>query len=51
MAYKENVSPLQQFATEARRETLMRNEWAKDKEYTKALVNAEYRIQSEFKLS
>jgi peptidoglycan hydrolase CwlO-like protein len=28
----------------------MRNEWRKDIQYTRALVNAEYMIQTEFKI-
>ena len=35
----------------ARKEHLMRNEWKKDLQYTKILVNAEYDIQTEFKIS
>lgn len=52
MAYKQNISPLERIGMEARRETLLRNEWLKeDREYTKALVKAEYQIQDEFKVS
>ncbi len=35
----------------AREEHLMRNEWKKNLQYTKTLVNAEYDIQTEFKIS
>lgn len=35
----------------AREENLYRNEWLKDLQYTKALVNAEYDIQTEFEIS
>ena len=30
---------------------LNRNEWSKDMQYTKSLVNSEYTIQTEFKIS
>lgn len=42
---------LERFGMEARKEHLMRNEWKKDLQYTKALVNSEYEIQSEFIVS
>ena len=52
MAYKNNISPLERIGMEARRETLRRNEWVKDDyEYTKPLVQSEYLIQDEFKVS
>lgn len=51
MAYKNDISPLERIGMEARKETLSRNEWRKDSEYTKALVQAEYLIQHEFKVS
>lgn len=35
----------------AREEHLMRNEWKKDLQYTRLLVNAEYEVQTEFKIS
>ena len=35
----------------AREEHLMRNEWKKDLQYTKLLVNSEYDIQTEFEIS
>lgn len=42
---------LERFGMEARKEHLMRNEWKKDLQYTKLLVNAEYDIQTEFEIS
>ena len=39
---------LERFGIEARKEHLYRNEWKTDFQYTKALVNAEYMVQSEF---
>lgn len=42
---------LEQYGMAARKEQLMRNEWKKDLQYTKALVNTEYDIQTEFKIS
>lgn len=52
MAYERNISPLERIGKEARRETLLRNEWLREEhEYTKALVKAEYMIQDEFKVS
>lgn len=52
MAYVRNISPLERIGKEARRETLLRNEWVKENhEYTKSLVQAEYKIQDEFKVS
>ena len=42
---------LERFGTEARSAHLMRNEWKRDLQYTKPLVDAEYLIQTEFKVS
>ena len=42
---------LERFGMEARSAHLMRNEWRKDLQYTKPLVDAEYLIQTEFKVS
>ena len=42
---------LERFGMEARNEHLLRNEWKKDLQYTKLLVEAEYNIQTEFKVS
>ena len=42
---------LERFGMEARSAHLMRNEWKKDLQYTKLLVDAEYLIQTEFKVS
>ena len=45
-----NQSCLEKFAIEARKHHILRNEWRKDLEYSKPLVNAEYLIQTEFKI-
>ena len=42
---------LERFGFEARAEHLMRNEWKRDLQYTKLLVDAEYLIQTEFQVS
>lgn len=42
---------LERFGMEARTAHLMRNEWKRDLQYTKLLVDAEYLIQTEFKVS
>ena len=42
---------LERFGIEARAEHLFRNEWKRDLQYTKTLVDAEYLIQTEFKVS
>lgn len=42
---------LERIGREARAEHLMRNEWRKDLGYSKVLVDAEYMIQTEFKVS
>ena len=42
---------LERFGMEARNTQLLRNEWRKDLQYTKPLVDAEYLIQTEFKVS
>lgn len=41
---------LEKMGIEARQYHLMRNEWRKDLEYSKPLVDAEYNIQTEFKI-
>jgi len=41
-------SNLEMFGIQARGYHLMRNEWRKDIQYTRALVGAEYMIQNEF---
>lgn len=42
---------LEQLGMETRHEHLFRNEWKRDLQYTKALVESEYAIQTEFKVS
>lgn len=42
---------LEKIGQEARMTALLRNEWRKDLEYSKPLVDAEYLIQTEFKVS
>lgn len=42
---------LERFGIVARNSSLMRNEWKKDLQYTKPLVDAEYMVQTEFKVS
>jgi hypothetical protein len=42
---------LERFGMEARNAHLLRNEWRKDLAYSKPLVDAEYMIQTEFKVS
>jgi hypothetical protein len=42
---------LEQFGMQAREEHLFRNEWQKNLQYTKTLVDAEYSIQTEFKVA
>ena len=41
---------LEKFGIEARKYHLLRNEWRKDLEYSKPLVDSEYLIQTEFKV-
>jgi hypothetical protein len=41
---------LEKMGIEARNEHLLRNEWKKDLQYSKPLVDAEYLIQTEFKI-
>lgn len=43
-------SPLEMYGIQARGFHLNRNEWRKDLQYTRALVNAEYMVQTEFKI-
>lgn len=43
-------SNLEKFGIEARNKHLMRNEWQKDLQYTKPLVDSEYLVQNEFKV-
>ncbi len=45
------ASPLEMYGQQARQYHLNRNEWKKDLQYTKPLVNAEYMIQTEFKIN
>lgn len=45
-----NASNLEMFGIQARQYHLNRNEWKKNLQYTRALVNAEYNIQTEFKI-
>lgn len=47
----EGQTVLERVGIEARREHLFRNEWKKDLQYTRALVNSEYEIQTEFIVS
>ena len=42
---------LERFGMEARNVNLLRNEWRKDLAYSKSLVDAEYMVQTEFKVS
>ena len=46
-----NASNLEMFGMQARKYHLNRNEWKKDLQYTRQLVNAEYMIQTEFKVN
>lgn len=46
-----NASNLEMFGMQARQYHLNRNEWRKDLQYTRQLVNAEYNIQTEFKIN
>lgn len=41
---------LEKYGIEARKYHILRNEWRKDLEYSKPLVDAEYMIQTEFKI-
>ena len=41
---------LEAFGIAARKVHLNRNEWYKDLQYTKPLINSEYEIQTEFKV-
>ena len=43
-------SALEMYGIQIRNHHLIRNEWKKDLQYTRALVNAEYQIQTEFKI-
>ena len=43
-------SCLEKVGMQMRKEQLLRNEWKRDLQYTKPLVDAEYMIQSEFKV-
>lgn len=43
-------SNLEIYGIYARAEQMLKNEWRKDIQYTKALVNSEYMIQTEFKV-
>jgi hypothetical protein len=43
-------SALEMYGRHARAYHLTRNEWKKDLQYTRALVNSEYMIQTEFKI-
>ena len=45
-----NPSVLEMYGMQARGYHLMRNEWRKDIQYTKSLIDAEYMIQTEFKI-
>ena len=42
---------LERFGIDARKEHLQRNEWKRDLQYTKTLVDAEYLVQTEFNVS
>lgn len=44
------ASALEAFGMKARAHHLIRNEWGKDIQYTRPLVEAEYLIQTEFKI-
>lgn len=43
-------TPLERIGRAMRNKSAMRNEWGPNREYTKALVLAEYNIQQEFKV-
>ena len=45
------ASPLEMYGMQARQYHLMRNEWQKNLQYTRSLVNSEYNIQTEFKIN
>lgn len=45
------ASSLEMYGMQARQYHLNKNEWRKDLQYTRALVNAEYNIQTEFKIN
>lgn len=45
-----NASNLEMYGMQARQYHLNRNEWRKDLQYTRQLVNSEYNIQTEFKI-
>jgi len=45
------ASNLELYGIQARGHHLMHNEWKKDLQYTKALVESEYMIQTEFKIN
>lgn len=45
-----NRSCLEMIGMNARHEHLMRNEWRRDLQYTKPLVDSEYLIQTEFEI-
>ena len=42
---------LERFGMMARQRHILRNEWSRDIEYTKPLVDEEYTVQTEFKVS
>lgn len=44
------VTPLERIGREMREKAELKSEWNKAREYTKALVLAEYSIQQEFKV-
>lgn len=45
-----NRTCLEMIGMNMRNEHLMRNEWTRDLQYTKPLVDSEYLIQTEFKI-
>jgi len=42
---------LEMYGMKARQYHLMRNEWKKDLQYTKPLIESEYMVQTEFKIN
>lgn len=41
-------TPLEEIGSAMRAYNTMNNEWGKDRQYTKILVSAEYKVQQEF---
>jgi len=47
----EDITPLDNIGAAMRQMTLKRNRWEKNRAYSKHLIETEYEIQQEFKLS